>query len=246
MSELARCQRDHWHDLIASRAAQCEQRAELAEIWSVPADFSESDWRTDHQITFDGKAATVGKAQNCSLSACDLSRRVCRSKLMYWSRRPRPIQTVESARPWPMALDDRLRPASHNSPLANARGGMIGGISKNVCRENGLLASFFDHFAVPFTESNSDDPETCRNPSAQNRESNRTDASMPIQPVQFPFTRSSDFRGLASGRAEPSDVIPVAIPTSPAAEARLAALSLHLVSPASVDFPEVIENLGGA
>ncbi|ABD27410.1 hypothetical protein Saro_2975 [Novosphingobium aromaticivorans DSM 12444] len=62
----------------------------------------------------------------------------------------------------------------------------------------------------------------------------------------IPFTRSSDFRGLASGSAEPSDVIPVAIPTSPAAEARLAALSLHLVSPASVDFPEVIENLGGA
>jgi len=77
MSELARCQRDHWHDLKASRAAQLGQRAELAEIRAVPGNFSESDWRTDQQVTFDGKAATAGMAQICSLSACDLSRTVC-------------------------------------------------------------------------------------------------------------------------------------------------------------------------
>lgn len=98
----------------------------------------------------------------------------------------------------------------------------------------------------PSPESNSDHAENGGNATAPNKESNRDQDVATVKPVQIPFTRSSDFRGLASGSAEPSDVIPVAIPTSPAAEARLAALSLHLVSPASVDFPEVIENLGGA
>lgn len=151
MPELARCQRDHWHDLKASWAAQWGQWAELAEIRAIPGNFSESDWRTDHQVRFDGKAATAGMAQISSLSACDLSRRVCRSKLIYRSRSPCPMQTDEPARQWPTALDDRLRSASHNSPLANARGGMIGGILKNGCRQNGSFASFIGQFAVPFT-----------------------------------------------------------------------------------------------
>jgi len=77
MSELVRCQRDHWHDLKAGRPAQPGQREELTEIRAVSGSFTKSDWRTGHQVRFDGKAATAGTAQNGSLSACDLSRRVC-------------------------------------------------------------------------------------------------------------------------------------------------------------------------
>ena len=76
---------------------------------------------------------------------------MCKSKLMYRSRSPCPIQTDEPARHWRTALDDRLRSASHNSPLANACGGMIGGVLKNGCRQNGSFTPFIGQLAVPLT-----------------------------------------------------------------------------------------------
>lgn len=49
----------------------------MAEFCAPLAHVIESDWHTDHQVRFDGKAATAGSPQICSLSACDLSRTVC-------------------------------------------------------------------------------------------------------------------------------------------------------------------------
>jgi hypothetical protein len=50
-----------------------------------------------------------------------------------------------------MARDDRARSVSHDSPLASARGGMIGGIFRSGRREDGSLKRISGYFAVPAT-----------------------------------------------------------------------------------------------